>query len=106
MSSKDIIQGMKQVAMQVLPEGADAILFGSRARGDARKDSDWDVLILIKGSRATGQDFERFAYPFVDYGWTVREQIHPLIYTYEDWNKRSITPFFKNISAEGVSLCH
>ena len=26
MSSKDIIQGVKQVALQVLPDGADAIL--------------------------------------------------------------------------------
>lgn len=33
MSSKDIIQGIKQIALQVLPDGADAILFGSHARG-------------------------------------------------------------------------
>ena len=26
---------------------AKVILFGSRARGDAKKDSDWDLLILI-----------------------------------------------------------
>ena len=45
MSSKDIIQGIKQIALQVLPDGADAILFGSRARGDARPDSDYDFLI-------------------------------------------------------------
>ncbi len=27
--------------------GAEAYLFGSRARGDYRQDSDWDVLILV-----------------------------------------------------------
>ena len=26
---------------------AKVVLFGSRARGDAKKDSDWDLLILI-----------------------------------------------------------
>ena len=106
MSAKDIIQGMRHLAIQVLPEGADAYLFGSRSRGDARKDSDWDVLILIKGVRASGDDFDKFAYPFVEYGWSIGEQIHPIIYSYQDWAKRSFTPFYKNVKKEGVSLCH
>lgn len=37
---------------EVLPLGAHAILFGSRARGDARHDSDWDVLILLISLRS------------------------------------------------------
>ena len=75
MSQKDIIQGMREIAKAVLPSGADAFLFGSRARGDARLDSDWDVLILIDGERATGADFDKYAYPFVNYGWSIGEQI-------------------------------
>ena len=106
MSSKDIIQGIKQIALQVLPDGADAILFGSRARGDARSDSDWDILILISGARANGDDFANYAYPFVEYGWSVEEQINPLIYSYEDWAKRSITPFYMNVQSEEISLKH
>ncbi|MDY5301654.1 MAG: nucleotidyltransferase domain-containing protein [Candidatus Cryptobacteroides sp.] len=105
MSTKDIIRGMREIASHVLPKGAEVILFGSRARGDARVDSDWDILILIDGGRATCEDFEKFAYPFVDYGWSVGEQINPLIYSFEDWSKRSITPFYKNVQLEGVSLC-
>lgn len=105
MGTKDIIQGMAEIASRVLPKGADAILFGSRARGDSHADSDWDILILIHGVRATGEDFDRFAYPFVDYGWSIGEHIHPLIYSYSDWGKRSFTPFCKNVQAEGISLC-
>lgn len=106
MSQKDVIQGLKSIAIGVLPEGADAILFGSRARGDARKDSDWDVLILISGARVSASDFDSFAYPFVDFGWSIGEEINPLIYTYEDWARRKGTPFYKSIHSEGISLCH
>lgn len=105
MSSNDVIEGIKQVAHRVLPGGADIILFGSRARGDARKDSDWDILILIDGANASGVDFDNYAYPFVEYGWSVGEQVNPLIYSYADWKKRSITLFYKNVQSEGVSLC-
>ncbi|MBQ9548569.1 MAG: nucleotidyltransferase domain-containing protein [Bacteroidales bacterium] len=105
MSQKDIIRGMRELASTVLPAGAEALLFGSRARGDARSDSDWDVLILINGERATGADFDKYAYPFVNYGWSVGERINPLIYSFSDWNRRSITSFYKNVQAEGVSLC-
>ncbi|MBQ9310788.1 MAG: nucleotidyltransferase domain-containing protein [Bacteroidales bacterium] len=106
MSQKDIIQGMRDIASAVLPDGAEALLFGSRARGDARQDSDWDILILIKGERATGADFDKYAYPFVDYGWSVGEQINPLIYSFSDWDRRRMTPFYKNIQSEGISLCN
>lgn len=106
MNQKDIIRGLKEIALSVLPAGADAFLFGSRARGDARSDSDWDVLILIGGERATGSDFDKYAYPFVDYGWSIGEQINPLIYSFNEWNRRQIAPFYKNVQAEGISLCH
>ena len=106
MSQKEIIQGMKEIAQAVLPAGAEALLFGSRARGDACADSDWDILILINGDRATGADFDKYAYPFVDYGWSIGEHINPLIYSFSDWNRRSITPFYKNVQAEGISICH
>lgn len=106
MSHEEIIQGLKRIASSVLPAGAEAILFGSRARGDARSDSDWDVIILINGERASGKDFDMYAYPFVSYGWSVGEIINPLIYSFSDWANRSITPFYKNVQSEGVSLCN
>lgn len=106
MATHEMIQKLRALARQVLPSDADAILFGSRARGDARNDSDWDLLILIKGDKASNEDFERYAYPFVDFGWSVDAAIYPLIYSYEDWNHRSMTPFYKNVTKEGISLCH
>ena len=36
------------------------ILFGSRARGDSREDSDWDILIVTRGG-VGGEVLDRFA---------------------------------------------
>lgn len=41
-----ILSSIKYQVFQVTPE-AEVLLFGSRARGTATEESDWDVLILI-----------------------------------------------------------
>jgi len=44
---KHIAQLIKNQIKKKNPS-ADVILFGSRARGNAKKDSDWDILVLSK----------------------------------------------------------
>ena len=50
MSRKDIVNQISQAIRRVDPT-ATAILYGSEARGDARPDSDIDVLILLDDDR-------------------------------------------------------
>ena len=58
MINNQILNAIRDKASQILPKGAIVILFGSRARGDAREDSDWDVLILVDKERGTSQDID------------------------------------------------
>lgn len=84
--------------------GAQAILFGSRARGDAREDSDWDVLILLDKERITQADMDEISYPIRELGWTLNEMINPIMFTKAEWEKKSFTPFYKNVTSEGIVI--
>lgn len=46
MSHDQIVQRVTEKAKQVFPNLARLLLFGSRARGDARSDSDYDLLVV------------------------------------------------------------
>ena len=45
------------------------ILFGSQVRGDARPDSDWDLLVLLNKEKISLEDEDKCAYPFAEMGW-------------------------------------
>ena len=96
--------GVADVFHKIAPTGGKALLFGSRARGDARQDSDWDVLILLDKDRITPTDLNEVGYPIRKLGWDIDAQFNPIIYTMKDWEARSFTPFYKNVMKEGVAL--
>lgn len=98
-----ILQSIRRTLRMAAPD-ARIILFGSRAREDAREDSDWDLLILVEKDELLNEDFDRIAYPLFELGWELDEYIHPLLYTFKDWEKRNFTPFHKNIEKEGIVL--
>lgn len=97
------MRAMRATLDRVAP-GAKAILFGSRARGDARPDSDWDVLILLDKDRITKEDNDMVGYPLVELGWDIDEDINPILYTESHWRKSSFTPFHHNVTNEGIAL--
>ena len=46
--NKDVLEHIEDTVRDIMPLDARILLFGSRARGDARPDSDWDILIILK----------------------------------------------------------
>ena len=96
---------IKRLGEEILPKNAQLMLFGSQARDEATPNSDWDLLILIDGERVSNEDFDRWVFPFISLGWSLGVEINPVVYTYSEWQKRSITPFYKNVMKERVELC-
>lgn len=100
-----IIAEIKRIAELTLPPGSIVTLFGSRARGDERPDSDWDLHILIPGKdRMSASQMMDIAWPFDEIGIAHDEEINTLVYTTADWAKRSCFPFYKNVTSEGIIL--
>ena len=102
----NLINDIKGKAREVLPQNARVILFGSRARNDAREDSDWDLLIILDKERRNVTDIERYACPFMELGYNVNAEINPIIYTQKEWEKRKFTLFHHNVEKEGIEIWH
>ena len=99
-----IFKDIQDLKRQLLPNER-VILFGSQARGDANPDSDWDLLVVLdKKGKHNWDDFDNFAYPFAEIGWDNGVAINPLLYTQEEWSRRKITPFYKNVEKEGIEI--
>lgn len=98
-----VILKIKKLVREIDPE-AEVILFGSRARGDEKPDSDWDILILIN-SKADLKSSKIFRHKLFDLELEIEEAISTLVYNKQEWkSKYWMTPLFKNISNEGLIL--
>lgn len=47
-------------SIHLADSNAEAYLFGSRARGDFKPESDWDVLILVDNDKITNEIEDKF----------------------------------------------
>lgn len=95
---------IRDIAKAAVPSGSKAILYGSRARGDARNDSDWDILILLDKEHLEQSDYDHVSYPFVLLGCDLGAEINPILYTKKEWESYHFTPFYKNVIKEGINL--
>lgn len=98
------IAGRIRKTIKFIDSKAQVIIFGSRARGDARKESDWDILILT--DYAVSIEIERaFRNNLFDLEIETGEVFSTFIYQKGDWNtKHKVTPLYKNIIKEGVKI--
>jgi len=83
---------------------AEAIIFGSRARGDAKKDSDWDILILTDYP-VTLKAEDNFRDQLFELEMETSQILSIFIYQKSEWNTRhKVTPLYASIQKEGVLL--
>ena len=99
-----LVNGIQTIMGRIAPISGKAILFGSRARGDARETSDWDILVLLDKERITSDDMDEITYAIRELGWELDEMVNPIMYTTKEWEKKRATPFYKNVMSEGIAL--
>lgn len=104
MDKDNMIERLRAVAKKSVPADGKVLLYGSRARGDSHAGSDWDVLVLLNKDCLVQSDYDNVSYPFVLLGCDVGEEINPIMYTTKEWEKYKYTPFYDNITRDGISL--
>jgi len=100
----DIVDRIKSKGNEILPKGGQLWLYGSRARGDYRADSDWDLLVLIDKSQQQWQDFDNYVNPFIELGFEMGVAINPMLYTQKEWKEMNFTPFYHNVQNDKIEI--
>ncbi|MDR0814774.1 MAG: nucleotidyltransferase domain-containing protein [Bacteroidales bacterium] len=101
--NEQILSNIRELKRKILPNDK-MILFGPQARGDARPDSDWDLLVLLDKEKISYDDENKYAYPFAEMGWEYGTYISVKMYTKKEWNERKFTPFYKNVQQDGITI--
>jgi predicted nucleotidyltransferase len=78
------------------------VLFGSRARGDAHPDSDYDVAVFLKDMPDRFAELYRLADLSTDILGDTGEFVHAMPYRSNAYDER--TPLMRVIRREGVDL--
>lgn len=102
MEQAQVIQRIADLGNRILPEGASLWLYGSRARGNARPDSDYDLLVLIDKDTLTASDYDNYNYPLFELGLDLNEDISPRIFTKKQWESWTYDPFYKNVERDKI----
>jgi predicted nucleotidyltransferase len=98
-----IFSEIQTLKRQILPNEK-VILFGSQARGDAREDSDWDLLVLLNKEKKTFEDEDNYSYPFTELGWNYGVAINSVLCTKKHWERYKHFPFYENIRTDGIEI--
>lgn len=104
MRRPEIVKQIKQTIEEIEPT-ATVILYGSEARGDARADSDIDVLILLDGDKMSLKREMEMTGPLNEIEWQTGVLVSPTVMLRKQWENMPFkTPFYINVMNEGKRI--
>ena len=104
MKRTEVVNRISKVIHEVEPTAL-AILYGSQARGDARSDSDIDVLILLDGDHRDLKREDHLSGELYEIELVSGIPISPTIMLRQQWEQRPFkTPFYVNVMNEGIRI--
>lgn len=104
MKRDELIEQIRHAVHEVEPE-AEIILYGSRSRGEALPESDWDFLILVDG-HIDDERTDRIRHRLYEIEWESGEVISSIVRGREEWNSDlyRAMPFHQRVQQEGMRL--
>lgn len=102
MNRNEVVNKIKGIATLFAPN-VKMWLYGSESRGEARPDSDFDVLLLVDAPTLNLQQRMDLIYPFYEIELETGASINPHIETTASWNSRK-SVFTEQVKKDRIPL--
>ncbi|MEW6078396.1 MAG: nucleotidyltransferase domain-containing protein [Thermodesulfobacteriota bacterium] len=104
MKQDQLLDQIRQAVHEIEP-AAEIILYGSRSRGDAGPESDWDLLVLVDGL-VDDERTDRIRHRLYEVEWSAGTVISAIVRSHQEWKSKRYQgmPFYQQVEAEGIRI--
>jgi predicted nucleotidyltransferase len=101
-NENEILKLIKRAVLEIIPD-ASIILFGSRARKDFDKYSDWDILVLTNEKTGFGLN-RKLRSKLFQLEFEKNISIGSLIQNRNEWEKKKAYPIHMEVDKDGIEV--